>query len=46
MEIEAIDWNGDIGPDKLQEQCEFYASEMGILKNDLVKGSYSDLLLR
>lgn len=46
MEIEAIDWNGDIGPDKLQEQCEYYASEMGILKNNLVKGSYSDLLLR
>lgn len=45
MEIEAIDWDGDIGSNKLQEQCEFYVSEMGISENDLVKGSYSDLLL-
>lgn len=45
MEIEAIDWDGSIGSEKLRLQCEFYASEMGIDKQDLVVGSYSDLLL-
>ncbi|MGE5312914.1 MAG: class IV adenylate cyclase [Acidobacteriota bacterium] len=45
MEIEAIDWDGSIGPKKLQEQCEFYALEMAISEKDLVKGSYSDLLM-
>lgn len=45
MEIEAIDWDGSIGTDKLQEQCEYYAKAMNIAKKDLVKGSYSDLLI-
>ena len=45
MEIEAIDWDGTLGAEKLQEQCEYYAKELGIKEDDLVKGSYSDLLL-
>lgn len=46
MEIEAIDWDGKIGANKLREQCEYYAKELGIAKTDLVVGSYSDLLLQ
>lgn len=45
MEIEAIDWDGSVGAGKLQEQCEYYAKAMNIAKKDLVKGSYSDLLI-
>ena len=45
MEIEAIDWDGSVGAGKLQEQCEYYAKAMNIAKKDLVKGSYSDLLV-
>lgn len=45
MEIEAIDWDGIIGADKLRKQCEHYAKELDIAKTDLVVGSYSDLLL-
>lgn len=46
MEIEAIDWDGKIGANKLREQCEHYAKELGITQIDLVIGSYSDLLLQ
>lgn len=46
IEIEAIDWNGKIGAKKLRTQCEYYANELGIAKKDMVKGSYSDLLLQ
>lgn len=46
MEIEAIDWDGSKSSDELREQCEHYAKEMGIAQKDLVKGSYSDLLLQ
>lgn len=45
MEIEAIDSDGSIGKDKLNEQCRHYLSEMDIKEQDLVSGSYSDLLL-
>lgn len=46
MEIEAIDEKGDIGVEKLQQQCEKYLNLFGIPKEDLVSVSYSDLLLR
>jgi len=45
MEIEAIDKDGSIGQDKLNEQCQQYLSEMGIRGQDLIPVSYSDLLL-
>jgi adenylate cyclase class 2 len=45
MEIEAIDKDGSIGIDKLQEQCEHYLREIGTKDSDLVSVSYSDLLL-
>lgn len=45
MEIEAIDSDGSIGPDSLRKQCEKYMQEMGINQQDLIKDSYSDMLL-
>ena len=45
IEIEAIDKDGSIGKDKLNEQCNKYLREMGIKDEDLVSVSYSDLLL-
>ncbi len=45
MEIEAIDASGNLGSDKLNEQCNKYLKEMGIKDEDLISVSYSDLLL-
>jgi predicted adenylyl cyclase CyaB len=44
-EIEAIDKTGEIGRDKLLQQCEKYIKLLGIKDEDLVSCSYSDLLL-
>lgn len=46
MEIEAIDKDGSIGKDKLNEQCSRYLREMDIKDEDLISVSYSDLLLQ
>jgi adenylate cyclase, class 2 len=45
VEVEAIDLEGDIGKDKLQQQCDRYREILGIKDKDLVAESYSDLLL-
>lgn len=45
MEIEAIDSDGTIGKDKLQEQCQYYLDLFGIRQNDLLSKSYSDMLI-
>jgi len=45
MEIEAIDKDGKLNRDQLDDQCKFYLSEMGINKQDLISNSYSDLLI-
>ena len=45
-EIEAIDTNGSIGKEKLQEQCEFYLKVFDIKEEDLLTDSYSDMLLK
>ncbi len=45
IEIEAIDENGSIGKENLQAQCEHYLDLFDIRKDDLIAGSYSDLLL-
>ena len=45
VEIEAIDFQGTIGPDKLHEQCEYWMKRFEIKESDLVTCSYSDLLL-
>ena len=45
VEIEAIDKNGDIGLEKLDEQCKYYLNLFAINNKDLISVSYSDLLL-
>ena len=45
VEIEAIDKTGEIGKEKLLEQCNEYLKFFGIPNSDLISVSYSDLLL-
>ncbi|MBR9683072.1 class IV adenylate cyclase [Candidatus Woesearchaeota archaeon] len=45
IEIEAIDTEGNIGKEKLLEQCQFFLDLFNIPQEDLVSVSYSDLLL-
>ncbi|NOU59393.1 class IV adenylate cyclase [Marinifilum caeruleilacunae] len=44
VEIEAIDTDGSIAKDKLQEQCNYYIKLLEINAKDLISQSYSDLL--
>lgn len=46
IEIEAIDESGDVGKEKLLEQCLHYLNTFGIKETDLIPNSYSDLLLK
>lgn len=45
IEVEAIDKDGNIGKEKLREQCDFYAAVFGIKQEDFIAASYSDLIL-
>ena len=45
VEIEAGNILADLSKEKLQEQCDFYMKEFGIKAEDLVRFSYSDMLL-
>ena len=45
VEIEAIDSDGSHSEDALREQCEVWIKMLGIVLDDLVERSYSDLLL-
>ena len=45
VEIEAIDLDGSIGPERLRAQCERLMARLGVRAADLVPDSYSDLLL-
>lgn len=45
VEIEAIDNEGTIGPERLRAQCQSFQNALGIQPRDLVAESYSDLLL-
>ena len=45
IEIEAIDFYGTIGAEELEAQCHFYMNLLGINDIDLIKVSYSDMLL-
>ncbi len=45
VEVEAIDKDGRIGREKLQAQCDAYASLFGITQEDFCPHSYSDMLL-
>lgn len=46
IEVEAIDYDGEIGREKLQEQCDLYEGLLGVQDSDLIAESYSDMLLR
>lgn len=45
IEVEAIDYDGNIGKEKLQEQCDLYKKLLGVQDSDLIAKSYSDLLM-
>ncbi len=45
IEVEAIDKDGNIGTDKLKQQCDTYASLFNIMPEDFIKFSYSDMIL-
>ena len=45
IEIEAIDKIGNIGKEKLLDQCNFYMNLFDISEGDLISVSYSDMLL-
>lgn len=46
VEVEAIDKQGTIGRERLQEQCDYYRTLLGVRDEDLLAESYSDLLLK
>jgi predicted adenylyl cyclase CyaB len=46
VEVEAIDRDGTIGVEKLQEQCRYYSLLFELNEDDYVAESYSDLLLK
>jgi adenylate cyclase class 2 len=45
IEVEAIDEEGNIGIEKLKEQCDWYFSYFGLNPSDFISKSYSDLLI-
>ena len=45
IEVEAIDQEASFGLDKLQEQCRYFASFLGIAQSDYLAVSYSDMVL-
>jgi predicted adenylyl cyclase CyaB len=45
IEVEAIDKDGTIGKEKLQEQCDFYAAMFKINQKDFIPVSYSDMIM-
>ena len=46
VEVEAIDKDGSIGKEKLQEQCDEYATLFNIAEADFCSVSYSDMILQ
>ncbi len=45
IEVEAIDETGELGLQKIQEQCDYYAAMFDVKPGDYIALSYSDLLL-
>lgn len=45
IEVEAIDDSGNIGIEKLKNQCSYYIDFFEIKENDFMKKSYSDMLM-
>jgi adenylate cyclase, class 2 len=46
LEVEAIDRDGNIGIEKLKQQCRQYAELLGVREEDYIAESYSDLLAK
>ncbi|MBI4447549.1 class IV adenylate cyclase [Candidatus Woesearchaeota archaeon] len=46
VEIEAIDADGSIGKEQLLKQCQSYLDLFKIPNEDMISGSYSDMLLK
>lgn len=46
IEVEAIDKDGSIGLQTLQQQCRSYADFFSVGENDFIDCSYSDLIMR
>jgi adenylate cyclase class 2 len=46
VEIEAIDKDGNLGLEKIKEQCDHYLQQFNIKEEDLLTHSYSDLLMK
>jgi len=44
VEIEAIDKEGHLGEERLQEQCRYFMEKFGIKEEDLIALSYSDMV--
>ena len=45
LEVEAIDKDGSIGKEQLQDQCDFYAGLLKVGKDDFMSVSYSDMIM-
>ncbi len=46
VEVEAIEYNEGSGNEKIREQCNFFAKLLGILPEEYLLSSYSDMLLK
>lgn len=46
IEVEAIDETGEIGLEKIQQQCDHYAAFFEIATDEFMSFSYSDMLLK
>jgi predicted adenylyl cyclase CyaB len=45
LEIEAGNITSELSPAQLQQQCDYYCKALGVATEDLLEGSYADLLL-
>ncbi|MFT4204425.1 MAG: class IV adenylate cyclase [Chitinophagaceae bacterium] len=45
LEVEAIDNDGSIGVEKLQQQCAYYQDYLGITEQMMASQSYSDMMM-
>ena len=45
IEVEAIDKDGSISKEKLQEQCDYYAALLNVQAADYLSVSYSDMIM-
>ncbi len=46
IEVEAIDANGSVGRERLQQQCDHWATQFGVKPETYESESYSDLLMK